>query len=339
MRLLLCLVLLSFAPSAFAQPEVIFGSGKKPIFKEQEPDRRFLKSKLNKMLYQGPPEGPCLQVAGAMLTALGEVAPYLHKRDENFQLDPAFMAAFNQQLNNAQFPGTMYLVEMVRRVWIDGRLPREWLDTAERINPAVRIIDVNKLRFLAEGLKPIDSSYFTLALLKQRYELEVLRATSAARDTAYLAFRDSYLDREVTWGNFQLLDVGPRKTGRGKHASSDDSVVATLELIEQSAADSELQIFMPKVKTKTTRVIAELADHQFMDLYKIPKGKRVLVRGRLWEFNKDLTQLELRDALIFEDRDWSMGALLADPATYLQCPAAINELTGTAPQQPGGFAH
>jgi len=333
----LCALALTLGPAAFGQAEQIFGTGKPPIFKEQGPDRRFDKSRLNKLLHQGPTDGPCLQLAGAMLTAVAEVAPSLHKRDENFTLDPALLQTFNQQLNTPAFPGTQYLVAMVRRVLIDGKLPRAWLDTAERINPSVRIIDVTKLRFLAEGVKPIDSMYFTVAMLKQRHELEVQRATSAARDTAYLAFRDSYLDRTVAWGSFQLLDVGPRKKGKGRKAVDDGTIVATLELIEARASDNELQIFMPKVKTQTTRVIAELAPRQYVDLYKFPKGKRVLVRGRLWELNKDLSQLELREALIFEDRDWSMGALLADPQVYSQCSAAVNELTGTAPVQPGAF--
>ncbi len=339
MRLILPLfaIAVSFGPAAFGQAEQIFGTGKRPIFKEQEPDRRFFKSRLNKLLHQGPQDGPCLQLAGAMLTAVAEVAPTLHKRDENFTLDPALMQTFNQQLNTQAFPGTSYLVAMVRRVLIDGKLPRQWLDTAERINPTVRIIDLSKLRFLAEGLKPIDSMYFTVEMLKQRHEVEVQRATSAARDTAYLAFRDAYLDRTVAWGSFQLIDVGPRKKGKGRQAVDDGTLYATLELIEGRSADTELQIFMPKVKTKTTRVIAELSERQYVDLFKFPKGKRVLVRGRLWELNKDLTQLELREALIFEDRDWSMGALLADPQVYSQCPAAMNELTGTAPVQPGAF--
>ena len=30
--------------------------------------------------------------------------------------------------------------------------------------------------------------------------------------------------------------------------------------------------------------------------------------------DKDITHLELRDAVVFEDRDWSKGAMLADPA-------------------------
>ena len=49
--------------------------------------------------------------------------------------------------------------------------------------------------------------------------------------------------------------------------------------------------------------------------------------------------LEVRDGLIFDDRDWSSGVLLGRPQDVATCAVAINELTGTAPQQPGGFAH
>lgn len=339
MRALTGILLLALSTPAAAQPEVFFGSGKPPVFREQETDRRFYKSRLNKLLVNGTDNAACLQLIGAMLTVTAEIGPALHKRDENFTVDPMLLQAFNAQVNTPRFPATAYLATMIRRVLIDEKVPAAWLETAERINPTVRIIDIAKLRFMADGVQPIDSMYFTLAALKARHELEVKRATSAAQDTAHLAFRDGYLDREVAWGNFQLLDVGPEKQKGRKRAVADDTIVARLELIETRASDSQLQLFMPKIKTPTIRVNARLADRQYVDLYKFPKGKRVLVRGRLWDMNKDLTQFQIRDALIFEDRDWALGALLADPVAISQCPAAVNELTGVAPIQPGGFGH
>ncbi|MBS1150943.1 MAG: hypothetical protein H6Q89_2641, partial [Myxococcaceae bacterium] len=42
---------------------------------------------------------------------------------------------------------------------------------------------------------------------------------------------------------------------------------------------------------------------------------------------------------LFEDRDFSRGVVLGDPNSVAQCPLAINELTGVAPVQPGGFRH
>ena len=84
-------------------------------------------------------------------------------------------------------------------------------------------------------------------------------------------------------------------------------------------------------------ITARLADKQFVNLDQVPKGTRMLVRRRLWEYKKGITDVEVRDALLFQDRDWSQGALLADPNATAACPVAFNELTGMAPSQPGGF--
>lgn len=337
MRRLAALLALLSLP-ALAQPEVFFGDGRPPVFKEHETDRRFTRSRLNQLLVSGPRDDACLQLTGAMLTVLAELGPSIHERDENFTVDPALLQAFQAQVATPAFPAVAYLQTMVRRVMIDRKLPAAWLETAERINPTVRIIDTAKLRFLSDGVRPIDSLYFTLEALKARYELEVNRATTATRDTALLAFRDAYLDRDVAWGNFQLVDLGPAKRKKKKKGEEpDDATWATLELIVPRTSDSELQLFKPKEKTKPIRVRARLAEDQYVDLHRYPKGKRVLVRGRLWEFNLDLTELELRDALVFEDRDWSAGATLASPEVIARCPAAVNELQGLSPVHPGGF--
>jgi hypothetical protein len=44
-----------------------------------------------------------------------------------------------------------------------------------------------------------------------------------------------------------------------------------------------------------------------------------------------LGRIELRDAQIFEDRDFSKGVLLADPKAVARCPMAINELADPGP--------
>jgi hypothetical protein len=87
------------------------------------------------------------------------------------------------------------------------------------------------------------------------------------------------------------------------------------------------------------RVTARLAEQQYLDLAKLPRGTRVIVRGRLWELSRGGNELEVRDALLFEDRDWSQNNALVDPSAVSACPFATNELTGIAPRQPGGFAH
>ena len=64
---------------------------------------------------------------------------------------------------------------------------------------------------------------------------------------------------------------------------------------------------------------------------------RLMVRGRFWEFKKALTELELREALIFQDRDWTQGNTLVDPASVARCPFAVNDLMGSSPSQSGAF--
>ena len=65
------------------------------------------------------------------------------------------------------------------------------------------------------------------------------------------------------------------------------------------------------------------------------RGKRVLVRGRLWDMNASLTVFEIRDAYLFGDPDLSQGVFLADPQAVARCPLAANDLAGS--RQPGGF--
>jgi hypothetical protein len=85
-------------------------------------------------------------------------------------------------------------------------------------------------------------------------------------------------------------------------------------------------------------ITARLLDQQYTDIYALPKGGRVMVKGRLFEMNNDVSQIVIKDALLFSDRDWSKGAILADPNVMLMCPAAVNDVTGTAgAYQPGAF--
>jgi hypothetical protein len=349
MRFLLLSLLLSTA--ALAQADLLFGSGKPPVFKEEELDRRFLKSKVNRALTQGTADPRCAQLLGGLLTVLGEVAPMLHKRDENFYLDPALVQALNTQLTTPRFPGNAYLAAMVRRVLIDRQMPRAWLENAPAFNPRLTV-DMGKLRYLADGIQPVDSFLFTLPVLKDRYEQEVIRATSAVADTAETAFRDTYLDRDVAWGGLALVDAGaerralPRK-GRGKlkapePAAEPAGLVAHLEWRPVSVEPvNPLLRNVPgyvKKPPPPIRITARLAEQQYIDLAKVPRGTRVTVRGRLWNLAKAGNELELRDALLFEDRDWSQSALV-DPSAVAGCPFATNELNGLAPRQPGGFAH
>jgi hypothetical protein len=321
---------LLLALGASAQPGVFFGAGKPPLFKEEDVDRRFAKSRLQRGLAQGTQHPACVQLLGGMLTVLAEAGPLLHKRDENFYLEPGLVNALQTQLSTPRFPAAAYLAAMVRRIQLDGKLPHTWLEVAGQINPSVGTIDVGKLRYLADGLRPIESFYFSLPALRQRYEVEVRRATSASSNTAVLAFRDAYLDRDVAWGGLYLVDVADAPVGAS-------GMVARLVLPSAASSGNQLVLFANQKKEPEVRITARLAALQYLDVTRLPKGTRLLVRGRFWEMSSDLNSLELRDALLFEDRDWSRGAALADPAVVAQCPLAVNELAGMAPQQPGGF--
>lgn len=328
---------LLLAPAAVrAQPEVLFGSGKAPVYAEQDVDRRFEKSRLAHALARGVEDPNCAQVAAGLLTLLAETAPYLHERDENFFLDPALVNALSTQLVNARFPGNAYLASMVRRVMIDGKVPAAWVKTARALNEKGATIDIAKLQFLADGVRPIESFYFTFEALRQRYDIEVRRATTAARPSAVLRFRDAYLDREVAWTGLTLVDIrAPGKKNRKKEGAG--PLVAILQWVEPDPYGERLNIFGKPEGRETVRIEAELAPTQFVDIHRIPKGTRVLVRGRFWKMNDGLTELELRNAVLFGERDWSGGVVLAQPQAVAQCPFAVNDLAGTAPVQPGGF--
>lgn len=340
MRKSLFLLIVALPVAVLAQPAVLFPKGKPVVVREEDIDKRFNKTKIAQGLRTGTEDPNCMQVLGALFTALAETAPMLHKKDDKFTLDPALLATVNAQLNNERFPGTAYLLAMVRRVLIDRRLPDAWYDTAKKLNETVQIIDVGKLRMLNEGLKPIDSFYFTLPMLRERYSVEVVRANSAVTTDVAGAFRDNYLDREVAWPGAILIDTGYARTGNGtkkRGPDGEDQMLAELEWTEPVVQEG--LAFFEKKKPTPIRIIAHLAPKQYIDLETVPRGKRMLVRGRFWEMNRTVTEVELKNVLLFEDRDWSQGALLAQPEAVAACPMAINDLTGVAPAQPGGFKH
>ncbi|MBX7115324.1 MAG: hypothetical protein K1X64_13425 [Myxococcaceae bacterium] len=339
MKRTLLFALFALSSIALAQKGGLFSNGKPAIVREAEIDKRFNKTKLAQGLRSGSEDPNCVQVLGALFTALGEAAPMLHKKDDSFTLDPVLLAAVTAQLNNPRFPGSAYLTAMVRRVLIDKRLPDEWYDTAAKLNEEVQIIDLGKLKMLNEGLKPIDSFYFTLPALKERYLLEVVRANSAVTTDVAGAFRDNYLDREVAWPGAILIDTGYATNPGGKKtrgSDGEDKMIAELEW-QPPVVQQGLAFFEPK-KEPPIRIVAHLAPKQYIDLERVPRGKRMLVRGRFWEMNRTVTEVELKNALLFEDRDWT-GALLAEPAAVTTCAMAINDLTGVVPSQPGGFKH
>ncbi len=342
MRRLPLLLVFALALPAFAQKEDLFGNGKLPTFREEPMDKKFMKSRVAKLLREGTEDRNCKELLGGLLTALGEIAPLMHKRDENFVLDPTLQQALQVQLSTPNFPAAAYLVAMVRRVMIDRRMPDEWLETAKAINPDVKIIDVGKLKMINEGLQLADSAYFTLPVLRNRYLVEVVGANSSVTTDVVGSFRDAYLDRDIVWPGAILLDAGlNRAKGKKKPKSTDGAeLVAILEWQPPDPRKTEVDLLgkFPD-HVDPVRVIAKLQPKQYLDLEKLFKGQRVVVKGKFWEMNKTATEVEVRDAVLFEDRDWSQGVILGNPNDIAQCAAAVNELTGLAPQQPGGFRH
>jgi hypothetical protein len=331
--------------------ERFFGTGKPPVFKEEDLDRRFLKSKIYRALSQGTPDKNCQQVIGGLLQAFASTAPMLHKRDENFYLEPGLINAVQTHLTTEAFPGLAYLQSMVRRVEIDGKMPPGWLATANKLMQARTIddrrvpIDLPRLRAMADQIRPIDSFLYTLPQVQSLYELEVRRATSSQASTAEMQFRDTYLDREVAWGGLTLQDVSresptPPKKGKGAPPPKSDeppAIVAHLVWSPPDPSRSRLTIFVKELSRPNTMVRARLAEPQYLDLSQRPRGSRLLVRGRLWDINKAGTEVDVRDAYLFDDPDTSQGVFLTDPQATALCPAAVNDLAGLAPEQPGGF--
>ncbi len=341
------LLVLVVAVPAFAQKEEIFGTGKPPNFREETMDKRFAKSKLAKLLTAGTEDPGCVQLVGGLFVALGEIAPMLHKKDENFTLPPEIQDAVQTQLSTPAFPAVAYLVSMVRRIMIDKRLSDEWLATAQTLNKKVKLIDLAKLKMINEQISLIDSSYFSIPVLRERYLVEALNANSAVTTDVIASFRDSYLDRDVAWGGATLVDIGINQPKAGKKAkkklyrdAAAEELVAVLQWIPQDPRMNQVNLLaQAPVKVTPVTIYVRLQSKQYADIEKFHRGQRVLLKGRFWEMNKDATEFEVRDGLIFDDRDWTQGVLLGRPEDVSTCAAAINELTGTAPQQPGGFKH
>jgi hypothetical protein len=343
MKLVACLALLSL-PAVAQGTDPLFSQGKPPVFKESDKDRRFGRSKFARALSAGTEHPGCAQLQRGMLTVLAEMGPWLHKKDENLYVDPYLWQAAATQLSSANFPAQAYVVLMMRRVLIDGKLPEAWLLTAEKVNGTSGGIDLARLRYLLDGLRPIDSWGFTLEALTQAYEVQVLRANALGAADAVAAFRDTYLDREVAWGGLVFRDVGleepPKAKGKKKKKSPEPEQppekIAHLIWNPPDPHAGQLNFFGDVKRPPPRLLTVKLQQEQYVDLQRIPRGSRVMVRGRFWEMSPDTMQLEIREGLLFLDRDFSR-TVLADPSAVATCPDAVNELSGVAPQQPGGF--
>lgn len=336
---------LLLADVALAQKEVIFGASKKaPVYRAEAHDQHFRRTKFSQALRKGeiPPE--CVQVVGGMLTLVAETGMQFHKRDENLFLPQPLSDALDTQLSGPKFSGRTYFLSLVREVLIGRRIPGTWVKVAQAIQPSYPALDLGKISYLSKRLEPIDSFHFSLPTLQKQYELEVKRATSVNAESAFANFKDDYTDRVVAWGELVLKDLKMEKpAGKGGFESYEPpSQIAILNVITpepQGGFIAQMPFAKKKKKAPVLEITARLAEDQYVPLDRLPKGTRVMVRGRVWDFNEGITKVELRDARIFLDPNWNLGATLALAGAVDGCPFAINDLPGLTAKQPSGFGH
>jgi hypothetical protein len=320
----------------------VFGDGHAVQYHNTELDHRFGRSQIALALDKGTDDPSCTPLITGMLAMLADAAPTLHKRDENFTVSPPLVRALQTQLTVPGFPANVFLAAMVRRVYLERKLPPGWLSTAKKLDPTGTQIDLAKLRFLDDGLHPIDSMYFTFKYLLDRYDVEVKRANSAVAANAMQTFRETYLDHMIAWDGLTLLDVTreePDKSDKDDALAGDaqPTLIAHLEVRpEDPYKNQPLAAWFHKKKPKPWRFTAKLKPEQYVDLARLPKRSKVIVRGRLFDFDDRLSHFEIRDALLFEDRS-NAPAVFATRQQIAKCPMAIDEINGISPRQPGGF--
>lgn len=322
---------LLFAAQARGEAPDLFAA-KPYVFREAEKDRRFSKTLLAKALSQPPANAACARVAASYLMALAEAAPYFHKKDDRLMLFSVMVAP----LESPRFPAGDYLVHLLRRVALDGKAPESYLATARHLKERYKApIDLARLAYAVDGLQPVDSVELTWGELLKRYQEEVHLAPTIARPSALERFQDRYLDRDVVWGGMLLADIRkqPRKAtspaGRGEKAQAD--VQATL--LAPPAPKSK-DPFSEETKPEPIRVRARLAVDQYLDLKATVRSAKYLVRGRLWAFQASTGEpgfpsldIELRDAILFEDHDWSHYGGFASAEDGAACEACRNDLS------------
>src|SRR5262249_29523901 len=118
---------------------------------------------------------------------------------------------------------------------------------------------------------------------------------------------------------------------KGSKGALGPVVLAEWQPPDPNVLTLSLEPLKQKVKV---RVKARLAVKQYLDIYRLPKGHRILLRGRFWDIDKTGTEVQLREALIFDDRDWGQGTLLGNPAVIGTCTAAVNDLNGLGGPSP-----
>ena len=333
--LLLTLAPALAAPGARAEGPELFAA-KPYVFREDEKDKRFSNTRLAKALAQVPADPACARVAASYLMALAEAAPFFHKKDERLVLFTGMVAP----LENRKFPAGDYLVHLLRRVAIDGKAPEAWLETARQLKSRYKApIDLARLEYAVDGLQPVDTVELTLGALVGRYQEEVRLAPSLAQASALDRFQDRYIDRDVVWGALVLADIrkdAPPKLKKGESASPPDaealpSYQATFLVPVASGPDNP---FFPVPKREPIRIRARLAPQQYLDVKAAVRTAKYVVHGRLFAFQagsgkagSPTFDIELREAILFDDRDWSHYAGFASAQDAAACDACRNDLS------------
>ena len=246
-RSLLALLLapsIVFAQAATPTAAQVFGDGHPVQYKNTELDHRFGRSQIALALEKGTDDPSCAPLITGMLAMLADAAPTLHKRDENFTVSPPLVRALQTQLTVPGFPANVFLAAMVRRVYLERKLPAGWLDTAKKLDPTGMQIDLAKLRFLDEGVHPIDSMYFTFPYLLDRYDellalslsdTERLRRVTAAAGRVILAIDGLQPDvgHEVLWVLRDVLS-GEVLLARSLLSSCQDDLAKLIDEVKQA---------------------------------------------------------------------------------------------------------
>lgn len=352
----------SRAPAQVVDPE-LFGDGKLPTYREEETDRRFLKTAMKASLDQLPSDMACKKVVATLLTAYADALPYLHRKDQNFFVDPALLATLDRTASGPDFPARAYLAAMIRHTLITKRVPLAWIGAAEKLRKELQVpISAGRMQLFEDGLQPIDSFGFTVPALLDRYAREVKLATSMVSESAEERFRDKYMDRDVAWGGLILHDVfkeepppPPKPTKATKRKKNEPEpppppppeplhtwAVVGFPVVTGSAGIPGVP--NSGVQTVQLQIRVRLAEEQYVELEKLPRGSRVLAKGHLWDFGPNLAHLELRDGFLFPDPDWSTWAGTATANDVRHCKAAVNDLSPYGQRKtPGGgpdvFSH
>jgi hypothetical protein len=336
------LALLTLSAPGLVRAQVVdpelFGDGKPPVYREEETDRRFLKTGIAQGLAAPPKDPACRRILATLLVAYSDALPYLHRKDQNFFVDPALLATLDRTASSAEFPARAYLAAMIRRTLIDRKVPEAWGATSELFRKELAApIATPRMGLYESALPLIDSFGFTIPALLDRYAREVKLAPSLTVDVAEDRYRDKYMDRDVTWGGLILHDIAqeaPPEPPKGKHKKKDEPPPEPTKLATWAIVGFPVgkpQQVLPGVpgggQVPQLQIRIRLADDQKADVEKFVRGSRVMVKGHLWDIATNMDFVEVRDGFLFADPEWEAWPGLAQPGDVRACPIAVNDLS------------